>query len=253
MANPAAITIHASAAETTTATGAAVDLGATRSCVKLDLIVTAVSGTNPLLTIALDTAPSATGPWRAAGSFTAVAVVGKSSKTFADLDQFVRENRTIGGTAGPTFTYSDTGFAHTLYASPSDLTKTAIAAAALTNVPADTIAECCLRSSADFETAANSSHTLPLTGWGEDVRGHCASRAVFYALSARGRKPSGNMDEAIDQLGGFALRTPGAKSAAEMFFQAIAKGVLKPLGVVDQTPDDFEGGGFVVSGEARNW
>jgi len=72
-------------------------------------------------------------------------------------------------------------------------------------------------------------------------------------MNARGRKPSSGVDDLIDQLGGFALRTPGQVSAAEMFFRAVAKGVLKPVGIVDQTPDDFEGGGFVVSGEARNW
>jgi len=143
MANAVAITLHASAAETTSGAQAAVDLGEGRSCVKLDLVVTAVAGTNPTLAIVLETAPTSTGPWRSAGSFTTATTTGKSSKTFAELDRYVRENRTIGGTAGPTFTYSLAGYAHQLYAQPSDLTKTAIASGALANIAADTLAECC--------------------------------------------------------------------------------------------------------------
>jgi hypothetical protein len=81
------------------------------------------------------------------------------------------------------------------------------------------------------------------------------ARAVFYAMNHRGRKPrsgAGNQDDLIDTLGGFDLGA-GMKSAAQRFFDAIASGKLKPVGIIDQTPDDFEGSGFVVSGEARNW
>jgi hypothetical protein len=255
VANSAAITLHASAAETTTAAGAAVELKDGRSCVKLDLIVTAVSGTDPTMTIALETGPSATGPWRPAGSFAVQSATGKTSKTFAGLDAYVREQRTIGGTLIPTFTYSLAGLAHQLYAEPSDLANTAILATAIAGIDDAVKAECCLRATADAETALNSAYELPITSWGEDLRGHTAARAVFYAMNSRGRKPrtqTGNADDLIDTLGGFTLAA-GVKSAAQSYFDAIAKGTLKPVGIVDQTPDDFEGSGFVVSGEARNW
>jgi hypothetical protein len=255
MANPADITLHASGAETVTGNGAAVDMGATRSCLKLALIVTAVAGTLPTLALTVETGPSETGPWRTGGTFSTVSAVGKVEKTIAGLDQWVRLAWVITGSAGQSFTFSLAGQSHTLYAAPSDLSSTAINAAAIAGIDAEVLAQCCLRASGDFETALNSSYELPITAWGDDARGHCAARAVFYAMSHRGRKPDTGTDSLIDQLGGFALLTGsiGAKSAAQMFFDAVAKGVLKPVGIIDQTPDDFEGSGFVISGEARQW
>ena len=252
MANPTAITLHESGAETATDTGDAEDLGATRSCLVLDLVVTAVAGTLPTLTVAVQTGPSETGPWRSGGAFSVVSATGKTTKTIAGLDRWVRLAWTIAGSAGQSFTFSVDGTAHTLYASPADLTRTGVPEAALTDITDETRAECCLRASADAETALNSSHELPLTAWGEDLRGHTASRAVYYAMNHRGRKPGGTVDDLIDRMGGFDLG-PGMKSAAQRYFDAVANGTLKPHGIVDQTPDTFEGSGVVVSGTRRGW
>jgi len=256
MANAAATTLHASGAETVTGNGAAVDMGATRSCLKLALVVTAVAGTLPTLALTVQTGPSETGPWRTGDTFGIVSATGKTEKTIASLDQWVRLAWVITGSAGQSITFSLDGFAHTLYAGPSDLSKTAINETAISGIDAEVLADCCLRASGDAETALNSSYELPVTAWGEDLRGHTAARAVFYAMSHRGRKPrtasTGNSDELIDTLGGFVIGER-MKSAAQMFFESVANGKLKPVGILDQTPDDFEGAGFVISGEARNW
>jgi hypothetical protein len=152
----------------------------------------------------------------------------------------------------PSFTFSLGGQAHTLYASPVDVSRIAISAAAISGIDAEVLAAQCLRASSDAEDSLNSSGELPLTAWGESLRGHTAARAAFYAMNHRGRKPGGNTDSLIDQMGGFDLG-PGMKSAAQRYFDAIANGTIKPAGVVDQTPDEYEGGGFIASGTRRGW
>jgi hypothetical protein len=254
LANPLAVALHASGAETVSGTGDAVDLGETRSCVQLALVVTAASGTTPTLDVSIETGPTETGPWRMGGAVAAaLAAAGKTVKTLADLDRWARVTWTIAGTVSPSFTFDLAGTAHTLYAGPSDLSKTAINATAIEEVAPEVLAECCLRASGDGETALNSSYELPIVSWGEDLRGHCASRAVFYVMNHRGRSPGqSGIDSLIDTMGGFALEQ-GVKSAAQMYFEAVASGRIKPVGIVDQTPDDFEGSGFVASGPPRRW
>ena len=250
MANALAIVIHASAAETVTGASAIVDLGETRSCVKLVLAVTEVAGTAPTIAVKVWTATEAAGPWRTVGQFPTVAAAGKSETTIAGLDQMVYASWTITGSMMPSVTFSLGGQAHTLYAGPSDLTKTAIPSTAIGTVADAVLVECCLRASADGETALNSAYELPITGWGEDLRGHCAARAVFYAMCNRGFDPNNNGDALIVKNGGFAV-SEREKSAAQSFFDQVASGGIKPIGIVDQTPDVFEASEAVVSSEAR--
>ncbi len=252
MANPLDIELHASGAETASGNGTAEDIGETRSCVKVSLLVSAVSGTTPTLLVTIQTGPTSTGPWRSAGAFASQAAIGKNAKTVAALDQFVRAIWTIGGTDTPTFTFALAGAAHTLYAEPDDIGRTAINAVAIDGIDPEVMADCCLRATSDAETALNSAYELPIDSWGEDLRGHVAARAMFYAMNHRGFDPGSGADQMIVLAGGFRTET-NVKSAAQMFFDDVASGKLKPLGIVDQTPDDYEGGGVVVSGVSRGW
>lgn len=254
MANPLDIELHASGEETSSGTGDAVDITTARSCCELALVVTAASGTTPSLKVSISTAPTDSGPWRAVCTFASATTAEKLERTIGKLDRYVRATWALTGT-GPAFTFALTGEAHTLYCEPGDLAKTGVPQLALDGIDENTRIECCLRATADAETALNSSYEMPITSWGKDLRGHVASRAVFYAMNHRGRQPTGNTnspDTLIDMMGGFSLFT-GAKSAAQMYFEAVAKGVLKPVGIVDQTPDEYEGGGEVVSGTRRGW
>lgn len=252
MANAAAIELHASAAQGLgSGTGSAVDLGETRSCVRLALVVTAVSGTTPTLDVTVETAPSETGPWRDGVALAQMTAAGKSERTIAGLDRWVRASWAVGGTDTPSFTFSLDGEAHTLYAQPADLSRTAINATAISGIAADVLADCCLRATADAETAIGSSNELPLVSWGEDLRGHVAARAVFYGMSSRGFKPGTGLDSLILMNGGCYYE--GRPSAAEKYFSDVASGRLKPFAIVDQTQDDFEGAGTVVSGSPRRW
>lgn len=252
MADKLAITPQASAAQTSNGNGGVIDIGALRSCVRLLLDVTAVSGTFAAgqgLTVSVETSPSGTTGWRQIGTFTLLATTGYERKTFAQCERYVRVKWTITGTL-PSFTFSVAGDAHVLYATPADMSRTGINEAALEGIDDGVRADCCLRATDEFETALNSSYSMPITAWGEDLRGHVAARAVFHTMNHRGRDPDSGADRLIDLMGGY-ITTDGVKSGAQMFYEGIARGMLKPVGIVDQTPDEYEGGGFVISDAPR--
>lgn len=246
MADPTDIELHAMGEESASGSGDAIDIGAARSAVRLALIVSSAAGTTPVLTCTLQTSRLEDGPWKSAGTFRRITAEGDDEKVFAGLQRYVRVSWETAGTL-PVFEFSIAGQAHSLYAEPKDLTRTAINAAAIAEVDKSVLADCCLRATADAETALNSAFEMPITAWGEDLRGHVAARAVYYVMDHRGRRPGAGPDERIDLAGGFRTST-NVKSAAQVFFEAVASGALKPVGIVDQTPDDYEGGGVVVSG-----
>jgi hypothetical protein len=242
MANALAITLRESAPETAPGSGDAVALEG-RSCVKLALVVTDIVGS---LSVSVQTAPSEDGPWRPVATFQTILAAGKASMVVADLDTHVRASWTVSDEA----TFSVAGQAHQLYAEPSDIATTSMVATAIGDIDDATLAECCLRATADAESALNSSFELPITAWGEDLRGHVADRAVFYAVNARGYNPSSEGDRLIALAGGF-MTIDGVRSAAQQYFGDVAKGVIKPVGIIDATPDIYEGAGFVISGPPR--
>jgi hypothetical protein len=105
------LTLHAAGAETATGNGTGVELG-DKGTVRLVLIITAMSGTNPTLDITVETSSDngVTDAWRSLGTFAQqTATTTGVWKTFGGCDRYVRSRRTIGGTATPTFTYSITG------------------------------------------------------------------------------------------------------------------------------------------------
>lgn len=94
--------------QTTSTTGSPVWVGA-HDTARLNLDVTAKSGTTPSLTVAVQTSPDAS-TWTTVASFSAASTVSSQHKLFAPLDQWVRANTTISGTS-PSFTFGVTGTA----------------------------------------------------------------------------------------------------------------------------------------------
>lgn len=103
------ITLLASAARTATGTSDVYEVG-DKGTLRLDLAVTARSGTNPTLHAQIETRESySAGTWRVLDAFEASAV-GSERRTIAGADRFVRVAYTIGGT-NPSFTFSVGGTA----------------------------------------------------------------------------------------------------------------------------------------------
>lgn len=100
-------------AVTSTATGAVagstLELG-DKASVRLTLACSAVAGTNPSVTVTLETSESGTGGWVAVAAFAAVTGAGTQRKMFSGLDRFVRLNVTaVTGTDTPSATYTVSG------------------------------------------------------------------------------------------------------------------------------------------------
>jgi hypothetical protein len=108
------VTLHASGAEVATGSSAGVELD-DKGTVRLTLDIAAVAGTNPTLDVTIETSSDngVNDAWRALGTFvqqTAVATGANAVRaSFGGCDRYVRARRVIGGTAGPSFTYSITG------------------------------------------------------------------------------------------------------------------------------------------------
>lgn len=98
--------LRAGTVQTTSTDGSAHWVGA-HSTARLDLEVTAKSGTTPSLTVAVQTSPDAS-TWTTVASFSAASTVSSQHKLFAPLDQWLRVSTTISG-GSPSFTFEVTG------------------------------------------------------------------------------------------------------------------------------------------------
>jgi hypothetical protein len=102
------VTVKASGAETSSTNGAAIELDDV-SDARLDLVITAVSGTTPTLDVAIQTSADGSTGWTTIASFAQqTATTTGVHKIFGPCDRYIRYSSTIGGTT-PSFTYSITG------------------------------------------------------------------------------------------------------------------------------------------------
>lgn len=96
-----------SATLTATAASNVIELG-DRNSLRLDLVISAASGTSPTLDIAVQTSPDGT-TWTTVASFSQQTTTTTGvHKLFGPIDRFVRCNNVLGGTT-PSFTFQITG------------------------------------------------------------------------------------------------------------------------------------------------
>lgn len=100
------VVIQDAVTKTATFTGSAFEIG-DRGTARLDLVITAASGTTPTLDLAIQTSADGT-TWVAVAAFAQQTGVATVHKVFTGLDRFVRAVATIAGTT-PSFSYSVSG------------------------------------------------------------------------------------------------------------------------------------------------
>jgi len=99
------VTLMASAARTSSTTSEIYEVG-DKGTLRLDLDITAVSGTTPSMHVQIETRESySTGTWRVVDAFGPKFVVGSERRSMSGLDRFVRAVCTLAGTT-PSFTFS---------------------------------------------------------------------------------------------------------------------------------------------------
>lgn len=237
MPDPLDVVLHASAAEAASGNGASVDLGVLRSAIGLVLEVTSGAGS---LVVSLETGPTATGPWRAQGSFAAVVEPGHAELAFSPVSEFVRAAWVIA--SGGPFEFDVRGTAHVVYCTPADLASSSLTTKALSATTQDVQARACIDASNEADGYLARRYTLPLTAWPSDLRRKVAAVAGCDVLMQRGFQPQGP-DEMIVM----------AKRDALTWLGRVGSGAVSPPGIADSTPTKRGAAPRLTSAASRGW
>jgi phage gp36-like protein len=220
LADALAIQLHVLGNETTSGTGAAVDIGLQRSCLALDLQIHELIGAK--LETLIQTAPTADGPWSQLAALpTVTAAVTRDDVVIVEAKRFVRIVWTITGSAN----FYVGGFAHTLFARPKDVTRFAFPAKASESVARDVMASACLAATEEAMTYLKGRFTPPILSWGMDLTKHVAKMAGFDVMSHRGFQPGG-FDELIVK----------GRDDAIAYLKMVQKNDLQPPAIIDADP-----------------
>jgi hypothetical protein len=257
VANPLAVVLHASAEVSASGTSAAVDCspevdddGPVRALLsRVLLTVTAHSGTTHTLLVTIETSPDGTTGWRSVGSFTLATDETYERLSFAPLERYVRASWTLGGTGTPKMTFSLSGTAHVIYALPEDLPQLALPAEAAEDLTASQKAAALLSATDTIASAIAANHTMPLLSWGGDVQRHTASIAAYDLMCAAGFRP----EEYDTNLRQRYVDACGDGAQIIGWCGRVARGQIEPADLVDSTPDEVDGGAYVVTEESRGW
>jgi len=192
MANPLAISLHDSGAESAGAgAGDAVDLEELRSAAKLVLRVTACSGT---LSTTVQTSPDGSTGWRTVRLLDNATSIGVWRYALDDLERYLRVIWTVGTSA----TFALAGEAHQLYAEPHDLAgkiSDLVIERARQDNP-DLRADALIKASDEMQSALAVHYTLPIATLPEIIRDKTGDLAA-YKLLARIGFVGGGTDEIV--------------------------------------------------------
>lgn len=239
MANPLAIVLHASAAETVSGQSAPIDIGSLRSALRLNLELTELSGAGASILATIETSVSAgTIGWSAIGTISAST---SPDLTLAGAKRYVRARWAIGG-ATPSVTFALSGAAHVLYAQPADIDRFCLPSKALASLDQATIADALLSATDEADGYFAAGYTLPLKAWGDDVRRMVAKMAALTAMTNRGFQPGGSDD----------LIVKGYDDAVAWCRRVGQHAGIEPPGIIDSTQNVvYEGGASVSSDPPR--
>jgi phage gp36-like protein len=245
MSQPLSIELAASAARVASGSGDGQDLGlvaetSPRSAARLDVAVTAFADLERLRLVVEHSALEA-GPWLELDALD-VTQTGDYELSVADSKRWLRASWELVGVGdNPSVTFSVAGTAHQVYLGPKDLGR-AIRVAALNDITTPSArADACITVSDEADGYLGGRYVLPLTKWGSDLSQMLARMGIRYALDACGWAPEGP-DNAVLK----------AFDHAMAWLKRLQDGKLEPPGIVDSTPDVFEGGAVVVSRPRRS-
>lgn len=249
MPQPRSFELLASATQVSSGSGGSVDITVTddvavtaiRRALRVTVDVTAFVEVDmdpvPAVVYTLETRASSSAPWRSAGTVSA-SDVGVYELAAGGLDALVRVSWAFTNITSATF--SATSIAYLTYCDPLDITRYSVPERSIEDVDASTRADACISASDVADGYLNSSFVMPISAWSDDLREMTAHLAAATVFRRRGADPEGPDALVFD-----------AENKALKWLARIADGKLKPVGIVDATPDTFEGGSFVVEGRPR--
>lgn len=102
--------------------------------------------------------------------------------------------------------------------------------------------------SAEADSYLGNQYTLPITGWGDDLKAAVSKIAVYEFLSVRGLNPDAGSSDA---------NVRDRAKDARAWLQRVGEGKATPTGIVDSTPGNVAGtpgsDPEVVSASTRGW
>lgn len=245
LANPLAITLQAVAAQTASGTSDALDLQANneppRTVLRLQLRVSAISGSGAGVRVFVETSPDAAS-WEQIGDFAAVSGVSFEKRIFAGAERYCRLRYTISG-ATPSVTFAVAGTAEVAYATLEEFSQLGLPLSATEQIPEEQILLALLAASSNADSYLPRRHLLPLTPPYPDVLvERTCQQAALTVLRVRGFDPDNPADRVVAD----------AAKSAEAWLMAMAKGLIEPPWV-DASPDIAEGGAAIASDLGRGW
>lgn len=232
MAESLAVTLHAMAEESANGQSAAVDIGTRRTAARLVLRVLSSAAAGLSVTVQT-TDESSAGPWHTVATFPTQNAAGAAELYVGKLLQYVR----VGWTRTANVEFSVVGEAHTLYCEPWQIK----AAADVLNGQSDSDkAEACIDASGEAESYIASGYTMPLSAWPAEMIRKVGLLAAWNLVHKRGIRADGADELVLTE-----------RDHAISWFKQIRSGSLRPPGIIDSTPETYEGGGVVVSSAAR--
>lgn len=258
MANPVAIALLASAVQSADGAGTEVALTGSRRAVALTVAVTDLELVTPgvgepvagdadydltlyTVRVVVETRLSSSHPWVECSDLD-VTATGQQALAAGGLEAEVRV-RWEFGTNVTSITFAVDGFAHVVYIDPAHITKYAVPEHSIAEISASARAEACIAVTGEAEGYIAGAYELPLVSWDDEaLRMHVSRIAAALLFSQRGCEPQG-ADASV-----FLER-----ERAIEWLNRVANGRLKPAGIVDTTPETFEGGSVVLSAPSRGW
>lgn len=153
-------------------------------------------------------------------------------------EQFVRLSWEVAD--GGTFKLGAAGHALELYCSPEDLRQLSLPAGALEEIDDSDLLGWCIAASDIADGHLEAAYTLPLLSWGKDLRNYCLKLVIRDVLDFRGWDPSGA--DAVYMK---------AYDDAISWLTKVSRGLVKPAGLRDSTPEVVDSGSVVRSRPRR--
>jgi phage gp36-like protein len=249
MSQPLAIELAGSAERAASGSGAAVDLGVVstaegapaRSAARLEISVSAYANVERVRLV-VQHAGAEAGPWVELDALD-VEQTGDYELSVGGTRRWLRLSWEFFGPGGsPAVTFSVAGAAHQIYFGPKDLGRCGLPRSVIDDrITKSAQADACIRVSDEADGYLGARYTLPMLAWDDGLRGHGAAMAVRYGFDACGWQPEGP-DAVIE----------AAFDRGLAWLKRLADGKLEPPGMVDSTPEVFEGGSVVVSRPRRS-
>jgi len=231
----------ASAVQTATGYGSAVNLGPRDRLLRQSLNVTAMGGSSPTLTARVEASPDGIVGWKTFATFAPVNSAASEKQSLVAPERYVRVAWLIHGSS-PQVTFELVGTRGICFANYDQFEAHGLHAAATSTVSSTKKADALAAATEKASGILAARYDLPIEAWGSDLAEETCKLAAYTILSVRGFNPEGADKNVRDRY-----------DDAMKWLTDVANGKVNPVGLIDQSPIEDETGVEIASYPARLW